>query len=241
MMEPMPQSTLAARTDRAGALATLRPGDAVDGVFACTRKERLLARNGAPYLAVELRDRSGALPARVFRDADLQGGRFDRGELVRVSRAGRALPRADPARARPHRARGGASSTRRRSCRSPTATSTSSTASSSTSRARSPSPATGGCSTRLLADDELRRGVAPRAVHARRPPRLPRRAARAHRRGGDAGAGAGARAPAPEQRPAAVRGDRARHRQDARVHLRGDDRAQRGGPPASGTSRSGCA
>jgi len=74
-----------APADRAGVLATLRPGDAVEGVFACTRKERLLARNGSPYLAVELRDRGGALPARVFRDADLQGGRFDRGELVRVS------------------------------------------------------------------------------------------------------------------------------------------------------------
>ena len=59
-------------------------GEAVDGVFACTRKERLAARTGAPYLSIELRDRSGALPARVFRDADLQGGRFDAGELVRV-------------------------------------------------------------------------------------------------------------------------------------------------------------
>jgi 3'-5' exoribonuclease len=65
-------------------LATLRPGEAVDGVFACTRKERLAARTGAPYLSIELRDRSGALPARVFRDADLQGGRFDSGDLVRV-------------------------------------------------------------------------------------------------------------------------------------------------------------
>ena len=74
-----------ALSDRTGVLATLRPGDAVDGVFACTRKERLLARNGSAYLAVELRDRGGALPARVFRDADLQGGRFDRGELVHVS------------------------------------------------------------------------------------------------------------------------------------------------------------
>jgi 3'-5' exoribonuclease len=74
-----------APADRTGVLATLRPGDAVEGVFACTRKERLIARNGSPYLAVELRDRGAALPARVFRDADLHGGRFDRGELVRVS------------------------------------------------------------------------------------------------------------------------------------------------------------
>jgi 3'-5' exoribonuclease len=66
-------------------LATLRAGDAVDGVFACTRKERLLTRSGSPYLALELRDRSGALPARIFRDADLHGGRFDAGELVTVS------------------------------------------------------------------------------------------------------------------------------------------------------------
>ena len=65
-------------------LSTLRPGDEVAGVYACTRKDRLTARTGAPYLALELRDRSTSLPARVFRDADLLGGRFDRGDLVRV-------------------------------------------------------------------------------------------------------------------------------------------------------------
>ena len=80
----MPPAVLAA-VPADNALATLRPGDAVDGVFACTRKDRLAARTGAPYLSIELRDRSGALPARVFRDADLQGGRFEAGDLVRVS------------------------------------------------------------------------------------------------------------------------------------------------------------
>ncbi|MGD1051211.1 MAG: HD domain-containing protein [Solirubrobacteraceae bacterium] len=45
----------------------------------------MAARTGAPYLALELRDRSGALPARLFRDADLQGGRFEAGQLVSVS------------------------------------------------------------------------------------------------------------------------------------------------------------
>jgi 3'-5' exoribonuclease len=80
----MAPATLAA-VPSLGTLATLRPGDRVDGVYACTRKERLAARTGAPYLALELRDRSAALPARLFRDADLQGGRFDAGELVRVS------------------------------------------------------------------------------------------------------------------------------------------------------------
>ncbi len=65
-------------------LSTLRPGDPVDGVFACTRKDRLVARTGTPYLALELRDRTGAVPARAFRDADVLAGRFERGDLVRV-------------------------------------------------------------------------------------------------------------------------------------------------------------
>jgi 3'-5' exoribonuclease len=69
----------------ASAISTLRPGDEVAGVFACTRKDRLVSRAGAPYLAVELRDRTGALPGRVFRDADLHAGRFERGDLVRVA------------------------------------------------------------------------------------------------------------------------------------------------------------
>ncbi|MDP9135930.1 MAG: HD domain-containing protein [Actinomycetota bacterium] len=65
-------------------IATLRAGDAVDGVFACARKDRLLARSGLPYLALELRDRSGVIQARAFRDADVLAGRFERGELVHV-------------------------------------------------------------------------------------------------------------------------------------------------------------
>ena len=65
-------------------VATLRAGDDVDAVFACARKDRLTARSGVPYLALELRDRSGAIQARAFRDADVLAGRFERGELVRV-------------------------------------------------------------------------------------------------------------------------------------------------------------
>src|SRR5215210_8823285 len=70
--------------DVVSGLTSLRPGDEVAGVYACTRKDRLLARTGTPYLALELRDRSGALPGRAFKDADVLAGRFDRGELVRV-------------------------------------------------------------------------------------------------------------------------------------------------------------
>jgi 3'-5' exoribonuclease len=66
-------------------VAALRAGDAVDAVFACSRKDRLTARSGVPYLALELRDRTGAIGARAFRDADVLAGRFERGDLVRVA------------------------------------------------------------------------------------------------------------------------------------------------------------
>jgi 3'-5' exoribonuclease len=66
-------------------VARLRAGGPIEGVFACTRKDRLTAKTGSAYLAVELRDRSGAIAARAFRDADFLAGRFERGDLVRVS------------------------------------------------------------------------------------------------------------------------------------------------------------
>jgi 3'-5' exoribonuclease len=74
-----------AATDPVLAVATLRPGQDVVGVFACARKDRLVTKSGTPYLALELRDRTGAIPARAFRDADLLAGRFERGDLVRVA------------------------------------------------------------------------------------------------------------------------------------------------------------
>ena len=66
-------------------VSALRPATEIDAVFACTRKDRLVSRAGTPYLALELRDRTGAVPGRIFRDADLLGGRFERGDLVRVA------------------------------------------------------------------------------------------------------------------------------------------------------------
>jgi 3'-5' exoribonuclease len=66
------------------AIAALQAGQQVDAVFACTRKDRLVTRTGTPYLALELRDRTGTVAARAFRDADVLAGRFDRGDLVRV-------------------------------------------------------------------------------------------------------------------------------------------------------------
>jgi 3'-5' exoribonuclease len=62
----------------------LRPGQDVAGVFACTRKDRLMTRTGAPYLALELRDRTGSVAARAFQNADALAGRFERGDVVTV-------------------------------------------------------------------------------------------------------------------------------------------------------------
>src|SRR3954462_12255076 len=75
----------AVQADSEPTVAGLRAGDDVDAVFACSRKDRLTARSGTPYLALELRDRSGAIQARAFRDADFLAGQFERGDLVAVS------------------------------------------------------------------------------------------------------------------------------------------------------------
>lgn len=72
-------------SDAPPTVAELRAGQEVSGVFACSRKDRLTTKTGAPYLALELRDRTGAITARVFRDADVLGARFERGDLVRVA------------------------------------------------------------------------------------------------------------------------------------------------------------
>jgi 3'-5' exoribonuclease len=66
-------------------VSSLRPGQEVRSVFACARKDRLIARSGSPYLALELRDRTGTVRAHAFRDADALAGRFDRGEVVSVA------------------------------------------------------------------------------------------------------------------------------------------------------------
>jgi 3'-5' exoribonuclease len=84
-MSPHPATAPTLRGQPAQTVSELRSGVEVSGVFACTRKDRLMTRSGSPYLALELRDKTGVLQARAFRDADALAGRFDRGELVRVS------------------------------------------------------------------------------------------------------------------------------------------------------------
>jgi 3'-5' exoribonuclease len=65
-------------------IAELRSGQRFEGRYACLRKDRLTARNGGAYLSVDLRDRTGILTARVFREADRIGLRFESGDAVEV-------------------------------------------------------------------------------------------------------------------------------------------------------------
>ncbi len=63
-------------------VAELRSGQRFEGRYACLAKERLTARNGSSYLSLRLRDRSGTIAARVFRDPDRIGLRFEAGDAV---------------------------------------------------------------------------------------------------------------------------------------------------------------
>ncbi len=67
-----------------GTVASLQPGRPLAGKFAVSRKDRQIGKTGSPYLSVELRDRTGAIGARIFRDVDQQGARFERGDVIEV-------------------------------------------------------------------------------------------------------------------------------------------------------------
>ena len=60
----------------------LRAGQRFEGRFACVAKDRLTAKNGSQYLSLRLRDPSGQITARVFREADRLGLRFSAGDAV---------------------------------------------------------------------------------------------------------------------------------------------------------------
>ena len=72
-------------TTASSSIAELAPGRRFEGIYGCVRKDRLSARNGSIYLSLELRDRSGSIPARAFRDVDRLAARFERGDAIRVS------------------------------------------------------------------------------------------------------------------------------------------------------------
>jgi len=66
------------------AIAQLEENRTVEGVYAVARKERLRTRAGAAYLALELVDPSGRIPARVWSDVELLDTRFAEGDAVHV-------------------------------------------------------------------------------------------------------------------------------------------------------------
>lgn len=70
--------------ETAPTITELTPGRVFTGRYACTRKDRQIARNGSPYLTLELRDRTGSIPARLFREADRIGLGFNRGDVIEV-------------------------------------------------------------------------------------------------------------------------------------------------------------
>jgi len=65
-------------------VADLSEGTLVDATFAVQRKQRRHTRNGDPFLAMELADRTGRVPGVVWNDVNLLGARFDQGDTVRV-------------------------------------------------------------------------------------------------------------------------------------------------------------
>ena len=83
-MEAAAQLDQAAAAGHGPEIAELNAGMPFAGRYACVRKDRQLARSGSAYLALELRDRSGSIPARVFREADRVASRFERGDAVEV-------------------------------------------------------------------------------------------------------------------------------------------------------------
>ena len=66
------------------AIAELAEDRVVEGVYAVAKKERRRTKGGSPYLALELVDPSGRIDARVWKDVELLDARFAEGDAVRV-------------------------------------------------------------------------------------------------------------------------------------------------------------
>jgi 3'-5' exoribonuclease len=65
-------------------VSELEEGALVEATFAVQRKRQRRTRNGDAFLSLELADRTGRVPAVVWNDVNLLGGRFDEGDTVRV-------------------------------------------------------------------------------------------------------------------------------------------------------------
>jgi len=84
-MDGVEAATVPEQADPAPTISELTPGRAFRGHYACVRKDRMTARNGSPYLSLELRDATGTIPGRIFRDVDRISARFERGDAVEAS------------------------------------------------------------------------------------------------------------------------------------------------------------
>lgn len=78
----MEAATKPSAPEPAAGVAALQPGRPLVGRFAVARKDRQQSKAGMPYLSLELRDRTGSIPARIFREADQLGARFERGDAI---------------------------------------------------------------------------------------------------------------------------------------------------------------
>lgn len=63
----------------------LQPGQEVKSVFLVTRKEMKRARTGAPYLSLELTDRTGRIEAKVWEEAGCLGEKFSERDYVMIT------------------------------------------------------------------------------------------------------------------------------------------------------------
>jgi 3'-5' exoribonuclease len=63
----------------------LRDGDPLDDVYLVADKQQRVNRNGAPYLQLELRDRTGGISARLWNAGDHVARGFDPGDFVHAA------------------------------------------------------------------------------------------------------------------------------------------------------------
>ena len=206
-------------------LGSLEPGSPLEGVYAVRRKERRLSRQGRPFLALTLADATGAVPAVLFDEPDYFAGQFEEGDRVRVTgrvgeRDGRPRVVVSHLRAAPDEA--AAEDLLPRAHRDPDelfgfvlhlADEVG-------------DPGLRAVLDALTGDAALARDWRTMPCTRVGPPRLPRRAGRAHGGGGLARPDARDLAPAPGRRPAAGRGPRPRHRPRAGLPAGRDLRAR---------------
>lgn len=65
-------------------IASLKDGDRVDGLMACSRKTILTSNGGRTFLAVVLRDGQSSIEARSFTHVTWLASQFERGDVVHV-------------------------------------------------------------------------------------------------------------------------------------------------------------